>query len=340
MDDPAACPTRPAASFSALLTGFAALYLLWGSTYLGIKFAVETLPPFLMAGGRFVLAGGVLYALLRVRGVAAPTARQWRASVVPAALLLLGGNGLVTWGQQTVATGRAALIVATTPLWMVVLGWLFYRGDRPAGRVWLGLAVGFVGAALLIRPGTATAESSAGGLLALALAPVAWSLGSLETRRARPVESTLMTSAMQMLLGGILMLLVGAGLGELPALLSGPVATRSVVAFVYLAVFGGLVGFSTYAWLLHVASPTAVSTYAYVNPLVAVLLGWAVLGERIDNTVLLAAGLILGAVVLITLPRLRKRAEETETLDEAAADEAVEYRPAAGRMPAGCHPGR
>lgn len=338
MDDPAACSPRPAASFSALLTGFSALYLLWGSTYLGIKFAVETLPPFLMAGGRFVLAGGVLYALLRLRGVAAPTAAQWRASVLSSALLLLGGNGLVTWGQQTVATGRAALIIATTPLWMVVLGWLFYRGERPSGRVWLGLAVGFVGAALLIRPAANTAESSLGGLLALALAPVAWSLGSLETRRLRPAENTLLTSAMQMLLGGVLMLLVGAGLGEVPTLLSGQVATRSVVAFLYLTVFGGLVGFSTYAWLLHVASPTAVSTYAYVNPLVAVLLGWAVLDERLDTAVLLAAALILGAVVLITLPRLRQRAEEAETI----ADDEPDWEPVAGRMAAesGCQLGR
>lgn len=325
MDDPANAPHQPATPLPALVAGFAALYLLWGSTYLGIKLAVETLPPLLMAGGRFVLAGGVLYGLLRWRGVAAPTWRQWRASLVCGALLLLGGNGLVTWGQQTVATGRAALLVATTPLWMVLLGWLFYRGERPALRVWLGLAVGFAGAALLIRPAGGDEASSFAGLAALLLAPVAWSLGSLEARR-RPAENLLLASALQMLTGGVLMLGVGTCLGEWPALLTGPVSSRSLLAFLYLAVFGGLVGFTTYAWLLRVASPTAVSTYAYVNPLVAVLLGRAVLGERLDSAVLLAATLILGAVLLITLPRLTKRPTAEEADDEPAEEDL--WRPA------------
>ncbi len=299
MDDPSCTrPARPA----ALLAGFATLYLVWGSTYLGIKLAVATLPPFLMSGTRFVLCGLILYALVWARHRKAPARGQWKWAWLTGALLLLGGNGLVTWGQQTVPSGRAALIVATTPLWMVVLAWLFYRGARPGLRVCVGLAVGFAGAALLIRPnGGAAPEGSLAGSLAIALAPLCWSLGSLQSRVTRPAEDVLLASGMQMLTGGVLMLAVGTLLGEWPLLGSRPVAPSSLAAFAYLIV-AGLVGFTTYAWLLRHASPAAVSTYAYVNPLVAVLLGWLLAGETIDSNVLLAAALVVGAVVLITLP--------------------------------------
>ncbi len=296
-------PKPPAARLPALVAGFAVLYLVWGSTYLGIKFAVETIPPFLMASARFLLAGSVLYLLLRLRGVPAPTKHQWRAGAITGALLLLGGNGLVTWGQQTVPSGRAALLVATTPLWMVVLAWLFYGGERPSLRVWVGMLVGFFGAALLIKPSAAGATGSLAGLAALSLAPVTWSVGSLEARRKRPAEDALMTSAMQMLTGGAMMFVVGSLLGEWPRLLGQPVSASSVLAFLYLTFVGALVGFTTYAWLLRAASPKAVSTYAYVNPLVAVLLGWLLGGEELGVTVLTAALFIVGAVILITLPQ-------------------------------------
>jgi drug/metabolite transporter (DMT)-like permease len=324
MDDPAGTRSaRPA----ALLAGFATLYLVWGSTYLGIKLAVETLPPFLMASARFLLAGLVLYIVARARGTPAPTWRQWGWAVLTGALLLLGGNGLVTWGQQTVPSGRAALIVATTPLWMVVLGWLFYRGERPRLRVWLGLAVGFAGAALLIKPPAEGAPAgSMLGSLALALAPVCWALGSLHTKATRPVDDTLLISAVQMLAGGALMLGTGSLLGEWPVLLTRPVSTTSVAAFAYLTVVGGLVGFSTYAWLLRHASPPAVSTYAYVNPLVAVLLGWLAVGESVDARVLAAAVLVVGAVVLITWPRRQVR-PPAETPDERPSKQVRVRRP-------------
>lgn len=297
MDDPSGSRSaRPL----ALVAGFATIYLVWGSTYLAIKLAVATLPPLLMAGSRFVLPGLALYAFLRLRGAARPSPRQWGLAALTGALLLLGGNGLVTWAQQTVPSGRAALIVATTPLWMVLLAWAFFRGERPRLRVWLGLAVGFAGAALLIK-GNARGGSP-GGSLALVLAPLCWSVGSLQTRRSPPAHDTLLTSAMQMLTGGGMMLLLGTCLGEWPAASSGKVTAASVWAFVYLAVVGGLVGFTTYAWLLRNASPSAVSTYAYVNPLVAVLLGWLFGGESLDATALLATAFVIGAVVLITLP--------------------------------------
>jgi drug/metabolite transporter (DMT)-like permease len=301
MDEQPAPP--PAARTPALVAGFTAIYLIWGSTYLGIKFAVQTLPPLLMAGGRFVLPGALLYAFLRQRGAPRPTPRQWAAALLTGALLLLGGNGLVTIGQRVVPSGHAALIIATTPVWMVVLAWLFYGGARPGGRVVLGMAAGFAGAALLVRTPSADSPGSVWGMLAVLSAPVFWSLGSLQGRVSRPAEGALLTSAMQMLAGGGLMLLTGTALGEWTELATRVVSTRSVLAFLYLAFCGALVGFSTYAWLLRVASPTAVSTYAYVNPLVAVLLGWLLGGEALDGRVLAAGALIVGAVVLITWPR-------------------------------------
>jgi drug/metabolite transporter (DMT)-like permease len=298
MDDPACSRSaRPL----ALVAGFAAIYLVWGSTYLGIKFAVETLPPLLMAGTRFVLAGLILYSVLRLRGAPVPTWKQWKGATLTGALLLVGGNGLVTWAQQTVPSGRAALIVATTPLWMVVLGWLLYGGDRPRLRMWLGLAVGFAGAALLIPPSGTSVTGSITGSILLALAPICWSIGSLQTRRTPPTDDPLVTSAMQMLVGGAMMLLLGMALGEVPLLWTHSISQKSVIAFIYLVV-AGLVGFSTFTWLMRHASPSAVSTYAYVNPLVAVLLGWLVAGERLEPVMLLAAALVIGAVVLITLP--------------------------------------
>jgi drug/metabolite transporter (DMT)-like permease len=317
MED-SASSTRPV-RLPALVAGFATLYLVWGSTYLGIKFAVETLPPFLMAGGRFLLAGAILYPILRFFGAPRPTLDQWVAAAWTGALFLLVANGLVCWGLQTVPSGRAALIVATTPLWMVILNWSCYGGRRPGPRIWLGLAVGFAGAALLIRPSGEAALRVTGfslaGSLALAASPVAWSVGSLESRRC-PTSYALLASAMQMLAGGALLVVAGSLMGEWPVLLSRTIAPRSVAAFLYLVAVGGLIGFTTYAWLLRVASPTVVTTYAYVNPLVAVLLGWLLGGESLDTRILLAAGLIIGAVVLITLPRglfqARLKAESTE----------------------------
>lgn len=319
MDDPSS--PRPA-RLPALVAGFAVLYLVWGSTYLGIKFAVETLPPLLMAGSRFLLAGLILYTFLRLRGVPAPSLTQWRAGVLTGALLLLGGNGLVTWAQQTVPSGRAALIVATTPLWMVLIAWVFYQGERPAPRVWLGLLVGFAGTVMLIKPSAGEEAGSLAGLAALMLAPLTWSFGTMEARRNRPAENALMTSAMQMLAGGAMMFLLGTAMGEWPRLFTQAVSLKSALAFAYLTVAGGLVAFSTYAWLLRVAPPTALSTYAYVNPLVAVLLGWLLGGEAVGASVAVAAALIVGAVVLITLPR---------SLPPPAPERPHRTKPAAGR---------
>jgi drug/metabolite transporter (DMT)-like permease len=301
-----ASPSAPShARLPALVAGFATLYLVWGSTYLGIKFAVETLPPFLMAGLRFIIAGSVLYLWLRLSGAPRPTLVQWRSAVLGGALLLLGGNGLVTWGQQRgILSGIAALIVGTTPIWMVMLSWLFDGGRRPGIAIVLGMTLGFFGVVLLIHPtGWGDAERDTLPLLAILAAPVCWVLGSLYSRRVPGGSSPLLSSALQMLAGGGLMVAAGSLLGEWSVLADRTISARSALAFAYLTLVGSLVAFSTYTWLLRVASPAAVSTYAYVNPLVAVFLGWLLGNESLEAETLLAAGLIVGAVLLITWRR-------------------------------------
>jgi drug/metabolite transporter (DMT)-like permease len=336
VDEPSAC--RRAAP-PAVLAGLAALYLIWGSTFLAIKYAVESLPPFLMAGTRFGLAGLLLYGVRRLQGQPRPGAGQWGTALLTGALLLLGGNGLVTWAQQFVPSGSAALVVATTPLWMGLLAWLGYGGGRPGPRLVAGMAVGFAGAALLLKP--ALGQSSAlGALFAILAATLLWSLGSLESRRRAARHDPLLTCGMQMLAGGALMLAAGTTLGEWSALGEKSVSPRSLAAFAYLTVFGSLIGFTTYTWLLRVAAPTAVATHAYVNPLVAVLLGWAFAGEPLGADVLLAAGLILGAVLLITVPRPRPAPAPAEEANRDLADLSRQrlHAPAVRRQPCGSLP--
>jgi drug/metabolite transporter (DMT)-like permease len=278
-----------------------------------------------MAGFRFTLPGLALLLWLWRRG-ARPSRRQWILALITGALLLVGGNGLVTWGQRLIPSSRAALLIATTPIWMAIVGWLFYGLARPGLRVVAGMLSGFGGAALLIRtPDAADDEGALVGYLVVLASPLVWAIGSHQTRRWRIAEDALLTSALQMVAGGALMILLGTLLGEWPILAGRTVSLRSLLAFAYLAVFGALVGFSTYAWLLSVASPTAVATYAYVNPLIAVVLGWLFNGEALDGTVFLAAAMILGAVIVITLPVTVRRSgvprqEERKSLSEPGPD--------------------
>lgn len=290
-----------------LVLAFAALYTVWGSTYLAIRVAIETLPGFLMAGVRFLVAGAALYAYARLRGGARrPTAGEWRATAVVGALLLLGGNGGVVWAEQRVATGLASLIVATVPLWMVLLAWARPDGRRPSLGVGAGLALGTAGLVVLVGPGTLAGRGAVDGLGALVLlgSAVSWAAGSVYARGAALPPSPLLATGMQMLAGGVL--LVGAALATGHATVDpGAVTLRSVLALLYLIVFGSFVGFTAYVWLLKVAPPARVSTYAYVNPVVAVLLGWAVLGEPLTARTGMAAAVIVAAVALITLSRPR-----------------------------------
>jgi drug/metabolite transporter (DMT)-like permease len=304
----------------ALAAGMMVIYFVWGSTYLAIRFGVETMPPLLMAGSRFLLAGGILYAWLRIKGAPRPQAADWRSATFLGALLLLGGNGLVTWAEQWLPSGIAALIITTTPLWMMLFDWLMFGGARPRAIVWVGVALGFAGVALLVQP---QSDSDAAlwtwAVLAMCAAPVTWSLGSLFAQRARRLQPPLLNTALQMLCGGGLMFAVGLGRGELGGFDPAAVSLRSWLSFAYLVIFGSLLAFTTYMWLLRVARPSVVATYAYVNPLVAVFLGAAIGGEAMTAHVGLATVLIIGAVVLIAF---RRRSPEPQTdVRQKVADE-------------------
>lgn len=301
--------TEPAsgASRGAVLAALAAVYVVWGSTYLAIRFAVETLPPFLMAGVRFTVAGVILYGWRRAQGHVRPTGPQWRAATIVGALMLLAGNGGVVWAEQWVESGTAALLVASVPLWMVLLEWLRPGGRAPRPSVWVGVLVGLIGVTLLMgTPPTTGGRQYTIGLVVLVLASVAWAIGSLYSRSA-VLPAPLMATGMQMLTGGILLLLMGVVTGELVGLDPTTFSVRSGLALLYLILFGSLIGFTSYVWLLRVTPPAIASTYAYVNPVVAVFLGWLLAGEQITPRILLASAVIVGGVAVITTTRARRR---------------------------------
>ena len=273
-----------------------ALYLIWGSTYLAIRFALEGgFPPFLLGGIRFLVAGGVLYGVLRLRGVPAPSRPQWRNAAVMGVLLLLLGNGLVNYGEQTVASGMTAVIVSSSALWMGVFAAL--RGHRPSALEWIGLGIGFVGVLWLSAGGSLAATPA--GLAALLVASVAWSFGSIWSK-GRDLPTPFMTAATQMLCGGVAMCVVALVLGER---FDGMPTAHAIGAFWYLVVAGSLAGFSAYIWLLHHVRPALATSYAYVNPAIAVALGALLAQERFGMRELVAMGVILVGVLAITVAK-------------------------------------
>jgi drug/metabolite transporter (DMT)-like permease len=313
-------------STAKVLAAFAAVYVVWGSTYLAIRVAIDTLPPLLMAGARFLLAGTILYAVMRLRGVPAPTPRQWRATALIGALLLGFGNGGVVLAERTVPSGIAALLVAMVPMWMVLLEWLRPGGSRPTLRVVSGLLIGFAGIVLLVGPAGLVSGEGVDplGALLLTIGSAAWAAGSIYARGADLPGSALLATGMEMLCGGAVLLIGGIARGELGAADPSAFTTESVLALLYLVVVGSLVGFTAYVWLLGVSTPARVSTYAYVNPVVAVLLGWWLLNEPLTARVLGAAAVIVLAVAVITTGR---RADP-QPRDEEAPDEGAKSPPA------------
>jgi drug/metabolite transporter (DMT)-like permease len=307
-------------SRAAVVAAFAAIYLLWGSTYLAIRFAVETIPPFLMAGTRHLAAGVILYAYARRKGAPPPTARNWKAAAAIGALLLLGGNGLVSWAETRMASGPAALIVASVPLWMVALSAAAER-RRPPTAVIAGVAAALGGIALLVLPHRSGDAVPLLPAAALVVAALSWSVGSLWSRRASLPKETLLATAMEALAGGAILWIAGLAFGEGAGLDFRAVTFRSVAALAYLVVFGSVVGFSSYVWLLKVAAPERVSTYAFVNPIVAVVLGIVLGGEVLTLRIALAGAAVIGAVSLILVVGARRRSRPAEApLRRAAAD--------------------
>lgn len=295
---------------SALLTAFAAIYLVWGSTYLGIRVAVETLPPFLMAGARFLVAGSILAGwLAATRGFRA-SARQWRDNAFIGTFLLLGGNGLVAWAEQFIPSGLTALIIGSQPLLMVLTEWAWRGGHRPTLLTGIGLLLGFAGVAWLAAPweGAAAGGLNLGGVTAILAGGIFWAFGSIYGRHVREPAEPLTAAAMQMLSGSVALLLTALLHGDFTGFSPAAVSPRSWLAFGYLITAGSLVGFSTFVWLMKHSTPARVSTYAYVNPLVAVFLGWLILAEPVTSRTLAAAAVIVVSVAVITSQRGRSTA--------------------------------
>ncbi len=297
-----------------IIIAFAALYLVWGSTYLGIRFAIESIPPFLMAGMRFLLAGVIMYLIAWSQGACKSSWANWRVSLIVGACLLLGGNGGVTISEQYIDTGLAALIVAIVPIYIVILGWATGMAPRPAPIIWLGLLGGFVGVGVLLGPALRFPSSGgrhpAIGMSILLVSSFIWSAGSLYSRIAKHAASPFLTAAQQMLCGGLLLLLAGIVTGEVRHFHPGSISILSLASFIYLVLIGAVVGYTAYIWLLRHCDPAKVATYAYVNPIVAVLLGAAFAGETVTLRVLIAAALIIGSVaIVITAQQLTGRAE-------------------------------
>lgn len=292
------------ASAAAIWSGLIAVYIVWGSTYLAIRFVVESMPPFLAAGFRFLIAGVVLYAFRRLSGDQAPRRLEWRSAAIVGFFMLLCGNGLVMWAEKRVASSIAALMIASVPLWMALIDSFRPGGRRLNGWVIIGVITGFAGITILVGPAQLigiSGEVDLLGVLALLMAAFFWAVGSLYNRGAELPASPLLGVGMEMLVGGLALLVLGTVLGEWTQLNLAVVGTRSWLGFGYLVVFGSWVGFASYIWLLRVAPTMLVSTYAYVNPLVAIVVGNLLAGEELTPRVLLAALFIIGSVVLITI---------------------------------------
>lgn len=311
--DPPAGPdttARAEPGLTALVLGFGALYLIWGSTYLAIRFAIETIPPFTMAGIRFLVAGTLLLLWARARGVPSATGPEWRASAVVGALLLLGGNGAVVWAEQWVPSGLTAVLVATVPLWMVLVDWLWAGNARPGAGAWAGIAGGLVGVWILV--GDDAVQRLDGpvllGALVVILGSLSWAFGSILSRGLSLPASPRMATALQMLSGGALLSMAGLVSGEWGRWDPAATSAGSLVALAYLIAFGGVVAYGTYVWLLRVVPAGRVATYAYVNPLVALLLGWLLADELLGGRTLAGAGVILVSVMVLgrLTPRRRR----------------------------------
>jgi drug/metabolite transporter (DMT)-like permease len=288
----------------AVVGALAVVYVVWGSTYLGIALTIETMPPLLAASARFLLAGALLYAVASRFGdrkADRPGRREWFWAFATGVPLLTLANGSVGLGQETVDSGIASLIIASVPLWIALLDRLFF-GRRLSRQAIVGIAVGFGGVALLIGP-TGGGGIDASGALLLVFASVAWAAGSLVARSAVLPQRPLVGVAMQMLAGGAVLAVEGALFGELGEVHPSEISGRSLAGFTFLVLFGSILAFSCYVWLLRSTRTSLVATYAYVNPVVAVLLGWAVLDESIGLRTLVAGGIILAAVALIVSAR-------------------------------------
>jgi len=289
-----------------LWTALIALYIVWGSTYLAIRFAVETIPPFFHASLRFLVSGAILFIWRRAAGDEKPSLANWKSTAIVGTFLLLGGNGLVGLAEKSVPSGIAALLITTSPFWLVLFESLRSGGNKPTWLSILGLLIGFSGVFLLVGPAEimgAKHQFDKFGVILLLIAPILWSLGSIYARGADLPKSTLMSTGMQMLAGSVGLFIVSVATSELHGFHIADVSVRSWWGLIYLITIGSLVGFVAYGWLLHNAPVSLFSTYAYVNPVVAVFLGWLFAGEDLNARTVIASAIIIGSVVIINYAR-------------------------------------
>lgn len=292
---------QPPGHTTTVLLAFAAVYVVWGSTYLAIRIGIESFPPLILAGLRHITVGLFLYPVLRAKTGIKPTAAQWRTAIVAGALLLFVGNGGVSWAEQKVPSGVTAVLVATVSLWLVIVDWLRPGGVRPVARVVMGLLMGFGGLALLVGPAHLGGSERVNplGAAVLVIASLAWACGSLYAKHGGMPSSPMLAVAMQSLAGGVILLIAALFAGEFRELHPGAISARSWLALGYLIVFGSGIGFSAYLYILHKSTAARVATYAFVNPVVALFLGWLIAGETITVRTILAAAVILTAVILV-----------------------------------------
>src|SRR5216684_5089633 len=312
-------PHTPARMTTLVLLAFAAVYVVWGSTYLAIRIGVESFPPLILAGLRHITVGLFLFPILRRKTGIRPTAAHWRAAVVTGALLLFAGNGGVSWAEQTVPSGIAALLVATVSLWLVIVDWLRPGGVKPVPRVVMGLLMGFAGLALLVGPAHLGGSERVDprGAAVLVVASLAWACGSLYSKHGGMPSSAMLGVAMQSLTGGVILLIAGLFAGEFRGLHLGVISLRSWLALGYLIVFGSGIGLTAYIYILHKSTAARVATYAFVNPVVALFLGWLIAGETITLRTVIAAAIILTAVILVITAPQRAQAPASEPVPAA-----------------------
>lgn len=294
---------------SKIWVALLSLYIVWGSTYLAIRFTVETIPPFLSAGVRFLVSGLILLVWRRLAGDPMPTRRQWRSTAIVGIFLLLGGNGLVSFAEQYVPSGIAALVIGSIPLWLVMIEAMRPGGERPTLQVILGLAVGFSGIFLLVGPGSLIGSGQSFnplGIGTLLMAAFLWAVGSIYSRGADMPKSSLMATGAEMLTGSLALMLVSGLTGEWSGFHIAEISTNSWLGLLYLITIGSLVGFVSYIWLLQNAPVSLVATYPYVNPLVAVMLGAWLADEVVNARILIAGAIIIGSVVLINQTRPKR----------------------------------
>lgn len=295
------------ASRTAIVIALTTIYLVWGSTYLAIRVAVETMPPFAMASVRFLIAGIALFVVLMLRGLPLPTARQWRDNAIIGTLLLLGGNGLVVWAEQYIPSGIAALIIGVGPLFIVLTEWAWPKGQRPTATTFSALLLGLAGIVWLAAPWENSLDGGLhkAGVFAILCSCVCWAIGSIFSRHASNSPNPFMSAALQMLCGGVALGIMAVLTGDFSRVNISAVSTHSWIAFAYLIIMGSLVGFSAFVWLMKNVQPALAATFAYVNPVVAVFLGWWLLDEVINSRTLVSTVIIITSVVIITVQKNR-----------------------------------